>query len=123
MMRGPRGLAAVACVVAAITMSGCSDETAPGGDTSEGECTGQESASITVIESGDTPLPGGGSAGIGTVEEEHDPPLLNLILGDATEAERDSAIELEAGDTFTLKDKTYTVAGFCEDKAWLNEAG
>jgi len=28
-----------------------------------------------------------------------------------------------SGDAFTLKNTRYTVAGFCEDKAWLDEGG
>lgn len=124
MVDGFRCLAAATLLAtAAITLTACSDDTPPGGDVDSGECAGDQSGDTTVAASYPSPLPGGGEAGIGTVEADQDPPVLNIVLGgDATKDERDGATDLSVGDTFTVRKTTYTVAGFCEDKAWLDKA-
>lgn len=109
--------------LAASTVGACGDDTEPGGDVPEGECVGKSSGDATVSASHPSPLPGGGEAGIGSVDTDADPHLLNIVLGgDATQDERDSAVDLAVGDTFTLQRSTYTVVGFCEDEAWLNRS-
>ncbi len=80
-------------------------------------CSGESEGDVTLRAGVDT----SGNVGIGSVNSDANPPRITFVLGDATEAERDAATMLEAGDTFTLQDTTYTVAGFCEDKAWLDE--
>lgn len=110
MRRGARLV--VLALAASTTLTACGDDDG---------CAGERDGDVTLRAGLDSPMPDGGNVGIGSVNTDADPPRITFVLGDATETERDGAIELEAGDTFTLKNKTYTVAGFCEDKAWLDE--
>jgi hypothetical protein len=61
---------------------------------------------------GTTRYLGGGTSGIGS-----------LRLGDATEAERQAAVDLQVGDTFESHGVTYQLVGACEDRdgVWLNQ--
>jgi hypothetical protein len=100
------------------------DSDGNGGDTSEssGDCFGATSGEITLLASGPVSLPGGGSAGVGSVESDEDPPVLNLLLGGGSATEQEDATKLEVGDTFTFEGATYSVQGFCEDKAYLTQS-
>jgi hypothetical protein len=120
---------AVAALAAALT-AGCGDDSdgtddsgGNGGSVSgAGGCVGETSGDVTLTAAGDMALPSGGNAGVGSVESDEDPPQLNLILGGATEAEEEAATGLAVGDTFTVQGTSYTVEGFCEDKAYLAQS-
>lgn len=118
------GRSATGTVLGVVALAGiaCGDEDPePGGDIPQGECVGESTGDATVSASYPTPLPGGGRAGIGSVDTDADPHLLNIVLGgDATQDERDRRY-LSVGGSFTVRQTTYTVAGFCADKAWLNQ--
>ncbi|HYJ66379.1 MAG TPA: hypothetical protein VEX15_01820 [Nocardioidaceae bacterium] len=126
---------AVAALAAALT-AGCGDDGndsdstdgtddsgGNGGSVSDGGgCIGETSGDVTLTAAGDMALPGGGNAGVGSVESDEDPPQLNLILGGGTEQEEEAATGLEVGDTFSVQGTSYTVEGFCDDKAYLAQS-
>ncbi|MGI8612818.1 MAG: hypothetical protein ACR2KL_02545 [Nocardioidaceae bacterium] len=122
--RGARWLTASVLVVAT-ALAGCSSGggTGPGDQPSAGSCVGEHSGDVSLSSTSDHPLPGGGSAGIGTTQIDDSPPMLNLILGGASTAERAAAINLHVGDTFSLQGTSYTVLGFCADAAYLRSGG
>ena len=93
---------------------GCDSE--PGSD-----CVGEESGDLVVSQGGNLALPGGGDVGIGSTRLDDDPPTVNLGLGGATEAERQQAVDMQVGDTFSVQDTTYTLVGACDDTVWLDE--
>ena len=96
-----------------------SDGYGGGSADSTGGCVGETSGDVTLLASGPVALPGGGSAGVGSVESDEDPPVLNLLLGGGSDTEQEDATQLAVGDSFTFEETTYTVQGFCEDKAYI----
>ncbi len=110
------GLAVMA--LAAATLSACSSD----GD--DRWCVGAEDGEVSLSPGVDNPLPGGGSAGIASLRLDDDPPAVNLSLGDATEAERQAAVDMQVGDTFELQGTSYELVGACEDRdqVWLDPA-
>lgn len=108
---------AVLCVLLFGAATACSS------DDDAGACIGAETGDVTIREGVDVPLPGGGSAGIGATNLDEDPPTVTLVLGDATEAERQSAVDMEVGDVFTAAGASYELVGACADRAWVNPTG
>ena len=109
--------AALAATVV-LTLASCSDDDGGGGDA----CAGSTSGDINVHVSGGV-LTDGVVAPVESADVDADPPRLSLRLDGAPRGERDNAVDLGVGDSFTVKGHTYTVAGFCEDNAWLDESG
>jgi hypothetical protein len=118
-------LVAAGLVAATLLAAGCGNDdgdSGNGGSSASGGCVGESTGDVTLTAAGDMALPGGGNAGVGSVESDEDPPQLNLILGGATEEEEEAATGLAVGDTFSVQGTSYTVEGFCEDKAYLAES-
>lgn len=110
-MQAPRGrsLWGVAFATALLCAgSGCADS--PFGP----HCVGEEAGDEAVGTGSDHSLPGGGSVRIGSLELDDDPPTVNLSLGDATEDERQNALDMQLGDTFELQGSSYELVGACE---------
>jgi hypothetical protein len=125
-VRGAIRGAVIAAVLTVGMTVGCGSDSADsddgGGSDGTGGCTGELSGDVTLVAAGDVGLPGGGSAGIGSVFSDDDPPHISLIVGPASAEEQEAAQHLELGDTFTVEGTSYTVQGFCEDKAYLAQA-
>lgn len=107
----------VAALAATAALTACSSDASDDGD----DCVGASSGDFSLHESGGM-LSDGVAAPVEDADLDADPPLLSLRLDGAPQAEHDNAVELEVGDSFTVKGVTYEVAGFCEENAWLNEA-
>lgn len=106
-----------AAVLAVAALSACSGDDSDDGD----DCVGSTSGDLSVHESGGM-LSDGVAAPVDDTDLDADPPVLSLRLDGAPQADRDNAVDLEVGDSFTVKGVTYEVAGFCEENAWLNES-
>ena len=92
-------------------------------DGDDGDCVGQQDGEVLIRESIDAPLPEGGSVSIGATNLDEDPPTVTIHLGDATEADRQSAVDMEIGDVFTSNGASYELVGACADRAWVNLTG
>jgi hypothetical protein len=119
---GRRLLATVTVAAACVLAAACGDDEDRGGPTGSGGCVGEQTGEVTVVAGGDVALPGGGSVGIGSVFSDDDPPHISLIVASPDEQEQEAAQHLEVGDTFSVQGASYTVDGFCEDKAYLTPA-
>lgn len=62
---------------------------------------------IRFLQGAPTDLPGGGSAGIGQVDEDADPMTVRLVLGGAQAGE--TADDLAVGDSFTVRGASYKI--------------
>lgn len=114
-MTPDRGRAPVAAVLLAVTLTACAS------DSDDGDaCSGASEGEYHVHVSGGM-LADDVVAPVESVDLDADPPLLSLRLEGVPATERDGAVDLEVGDTFTAKGSTYSVAGFCRKDAWLNE--
>ena len=122
-MRVP--LRGMGSVITLVLLCACSSDRP--GESSDGlfgpQCVGQQEGEVSLSPGVDNPLPGGGGAGIASLSLDDDPPTVNLSLGDATEAERQAAVDMQLGDTFESHGVSYQLVGACEDRdqVWLNQ--
>lgn len=85
------------------------------------ECVGEHHGKLTLDESADTPLPGGGTAALDGADLDADPPTATLALGESTRIERQNATDLAVGDQFGVQRAVYKVVGICTDRVLLDE--
>lgn len=101
-----RTLCASAGASVLLLSGACGTSDQPGPASTRKSCDGGQ---VRFLQGQPADLPGGGTAGIGQVFEDRDPPAFNLAVGTGS-YDRDATRPLSVGDTFGVEGTTYRVA-------------